>query len=114
MSRSDAASAAASANTKLTLRYASHASPKWRSKRRSCPSGLAQIVEQPQPVLELACREVVAPHHAPADFAHLVGPGGVAQEIGRTGGRVLDGVDEIAVLAVVDLHRDAAAAPADH
>ena len=39
---------------------------------------------------------------------------GLREQLGGAGGRVFDGVDEVAVLAVANLHRDPAAAPADH
>src|SRR5437764_12446407 len=68
--------------------------------------------EETQPVFELARRQEVPAHVIAARFAHRLCLGRVAQEIGRALRRFLDAVDEVAVLAVVDLHGDAAAASA--
>src|SRR5438445_3206656 len=74
--------------------------------------GLTEIPEEMQPVFELARRQEVAAGVVATCFAHRLGLGRVPQEIGRAFRRVFDAVDEVAVLSVVDLHGDAAAASA--
>src|SRR4051812_26100459 len=72
-----------------------------------------QLAVEAQPVFELPRRQEVLAHEFPPRDAHLVGPRGIAQEVGRALRRGLDVVDEIAFDAVFVLERDPAAASTD-